>query len=74
MRFRLMTGTVFSTVTFAALAAAAHAQQAAPLQIASVDDNDRNKVTITATRIEQPVDEVPATVSVITGATGGHKD
>lgn len=69
MRFRLMAGTVFSTAAFASLAVAAHAQQA-PVQVASVeDDQSREKVTVTATRTEKQVDEVPVTVTVITDET-----
>jgi hemoglobin/transferrin/lactoferrin receptor protein len=68
MRFRLLAGTVFSTLTFAALNAA-HAQEApaGPLLLASADEDDdqRNRVTVTATRTEKNVDEVPATVTVI---------
>lgn len=64
MRFRLMAGTVFSTVTLALGAGAAFAQSALAPEAAS--DDPRDQVTITATRIEQRVDEVPATVSVIT--------
>jgi|JI10StandDraft_1071094.scaffolds.fasta_scaffold02589_11 hemoglobin/transferrin/lactoferrin receptor protein len=67
MRFRLMAGTVFSTVTLALGAGAAFAQSApAP---AATGEDPRDQVTVTATRIEQRVDEVPATVSVITAET-----
>lgn len=68
MRFRLLAGTVASTLTFAALGAA-QAQEAAsePFLLASADDDHpRNRVTVTATRTEKDVDEVPATVTVIT--------
>jgi hemoglobin/transferrin/lactoferrin receptor protein len=60
MRFRLMAGTVFSTVAFAAMGAAQ--AQSAPVEAAGMDD----QVTVTATRTEKRVDEVPATVTVIT--------
>ena len=65
MRFRLMAGTVFSTVAFAAAMGAAHAQSA-PVEVASADDQVGEQVTVTATRTEKKVDEVPATVTVIT--------
>ncbi|MDP3736633.1 MAG: TonB-dependent hemoglobin/transferrin/lactoferrin family receptor [Hyphomonadaceae bacterium] len=68
MRFRLMAGTVFSTAAFASFAAAAYAQEAPaqPIRLASLEDDQfREKVTITATRTEKQVDEVPVTVTVI---------
>lgn len=62
MRLRLMAGTVFSTMAFALAAAPTLAQSAPDVP----DDDDlRDKVTITATRVEQNVTDVPATVSVI---------
>lgn len=68
MRIRLMAGTVFSTLTLALGAGSAIAQSApAPSdEVAADDTGPRNEVTVTATRIEQRTDEVPATVSVIT--------
>ena len=68
MHLRLMAGTVFSTLTLALGAGAAFAQSA-PASGPSIDDTndvDRSKVTVTATRVEQATDDVPATVSVIT--------
>jgi hemoglobin/transferrin/lactoferrin receptor protein len=62
MRSKLLAGSVFSTVTIALLGGvAAHAQSAPPKSEA----DDRNTVTVTATRTEERVDEVPATVTVI---------
>ncbi len=71
MRIRLMAGTVFSTLTLALGAGSAIAQSApAPSdEVAADDTGDRSKVTVTATRVEQRTDEVPATVSVITDKT-----
>lgn len=71
MRIRLMAGTVFSTVALTLGAGAAFAQSGpTPETIADEQQrNERDQVTITATRIEQRVDEVPATVSVITAKT-----
>ncbi len=67
MRSKLMTGTVVSTVALAILGGGgAHAQAAPAMPADSADDQQRNKVTVTATRTEKDVDEVPATVSVIT--------
>lgn len=64
MRIRLMAGTVFSSAAFALSAGVALAQSA-PVPEAAAEDDQRDKVTITATRVEQRVDEVPATVTVI---------
>lgn len=68
MRIRMMAGTVFSTLTLALGAGSAIAQSApAPSdELAADDAGPRNEVTVTATRLEQRTDEVPATVSVIT--------
>lgn len=67
MRIRLLAGTVFSTVTLALGASPALAQSAPETPAAtSEDDQQRNQITVTATRIEQSVSDVPATVSVIT--------
>src|SRR5690349_19793105 len=61
MRSKLLAGSVFSTVTIALLGgAAAHAQSAPPGEA-----DEKNQVTVTATRQERPVDEVPGTVTVI---------
>lgn len=69
MRIRLMAGTVFSTVTLALGVAPVFAQSAPEAPVAaSADDPQRNQVTVTATRIEQSVSDVPAAVSVITDA------
>ena len=71
MHVRLMAGTVFSTLTLA-LGAGAALAQSAPASGPSIDDTndvDRSKVTVTATRVEQATDDVPATVSVITDKT-----
>lgn len=66
MRIRLMAGTVFSTVALTLGAGAALAQSGpAPETVADDQRNERDQVTVTATRVEQRVDEVPATVSVI---------
>ncbi len=59
MRFRLLAGTVFSTMTLAL--GAAHAQSAPE----TPEDQLKDQVTVTATRTEKRVDDVPATVSVI---------
>jgi hemoglobin/transferrin/lactoferrin receptor protein len=66
MRIRLMAGTMISTAALA-LAASPALAQSAPAGPADevLDENDRDKVTVTATRIEQSVDDVPATVTVI---------
>lgn len=65
MRNRLMTGTIWSTLTAAALAAASPAlAQEKPVQLA--ENSPRDIVTVTATRTEQRTDEVPVTVTVIT--------
>ena len=66
MRIRLMAGTMISTAALALIASPAFAQSAPAPADELVEDNGRDQVTVTATRIEQPVDEVPATVSVIT--------
>lgn len=63
MRIQLMAGTVLSTMTLA-LGALPAIAQSAPAPDASEDPRDQ--VTITATRVEQSVQDVPATVSVIT--------
>ena len=68
MRFRLMAGTLFSTFTLA-LGSGAAIAQSAPVDVAEADAppaDDRDKITITATRVAQSVDDVPATVTVIT--------
>src|SRR5690606_32466975 len=57
MRFRLLAGTVFSTFTLAAVSPA----DAQNNEAARADD----PVTITATRTEKNLDEVPATVTVL---------
>lgn len=64
MRFRLLAGTVFSTAAFMVSAGVALAQSA-PAPEAAPDDDQRDKVTITATRTEKRTDEVPVTVTVI---------
>lgn len=66
MRIRLMAGTMISTAALAFSASPALAQSAPAGAVDEfVEDNDRDKVTVTATRIEQSVDDVPATVTVI---------
>ena len=65
-----MAGTVFSTVALTLGAGAAFAQSGpAPVAADEQQRNERDQVTVTATRVEQRVDEVPATVSVITAKT-----
>lgn len=63
MRIRLMAGTVVSTFALALGAGGAFAQTSPAPEVLS--DDERDLVTITATRVAQSVDEVPATVSVI---------
>lgn len=66
MCIRLMAGTMISTAALAFSASPALAQSAPAGAVDEfVEDNDRDKVTVTATRIEQSVDDVPATVTVI---------
>ncbi len=71
MRIRLMAGTMISTAALALCAAPAFAQSGPAPADETVEDNDkgRDQVTITATRIEQRIDEVPETVSVISAKT-----
>lgn len=62
------TGAIAASLAIAPAFAPAFAQQAAPsgpLVVASEEDQQRDVVTVTATRTEKRVDEVPATVSVI---------
>ena len=66
MRIRLMAGTMISTAALALIASPALAQSAPAPADETIEENGRDQVTVTATRIEQAVDEVPATVSVIT--------
>ncbi|MFT3725818.1 MAG: TonB-dependent hemoglobin/transferrin/lactoferrin family receptor [Hyphomonadaceae bacterium] len=66
MRFRLMAGTVFSTVTLALGGGMAFAQSAPAVETDAPPSGERDQVTVTATRVEQSIDEVPATVTVIT--------
>ncbi len=69
MRFQLMAGTVITTATLALSASPAVAQSApAPID-ETIEDNGRDVVTVTATRLEQRADETPATVSVISAET-----
>jgi hemoglobin/transferrin/lactoferrin receptor protein len=60
-----MAGTLITAAALAA-AGAAHAQQAGPLLVA---ENEPDQVTITATRTEKSVEEVPVTVTVIDAET-----
>ncbi|RYZ14823.1 MAG: TonB-dependent hemoglobin/transferrin/lactoferrin family receptor [Alphaproteobacteria bacterium] len=65
-----MAGTVFSTVALAFGSGEALAQTGpAPETIEDDQRVSRDQVTVTATRIEQRTDEVPATVSVISDKT-----
>jgi hemoglobin/transferrin/lactoferrin receptor protein len=61
MRFRLLAGTVFSSLAFSVLGVASAQEGPAP----QPPKDDTDKVTVTATRQERAVDEVPATVTVI---------
>lgn len=66
MRIRLMAGTLILTAALAFGVSPALAQSAPAGAVDDlIDDNDRDKVTVTAMRIEQSVDDVPATVTVI---------
>jgi hemoglobin/transferrin/lactoferrin receptor protein len=64
MRTKLMTGVTWSAISLAALATAGTASaQQGPLVVA--DNDAKDIITITATRVEQRADEVPAVVSVL---------
>lgn len=65
MRLNLLAGTVISSVAIATTGPV-HAQSAPALPDGITDAEERDQVTITATRTERQVDEVPATVSVLT--------
>src|SRR5690606_65240 len=61
MRFRLLAGTVFSTLTLAAISPVDAQSTSAPNEAIRTDD----QVTVTATRTEKSLDDVPATVTVL---------
>ncbi len=70
MRIRLMAGTMISTAALALAASPALAQSGPSVPADTVtDDPNHDVVTVTATRLEQSVDEVPGTVSVISAET-----